>query len=786
MDAQARSAHAALNDAQREAVTHVEGPMLVLAGPGSGKTRVVTFRIAHLLEQGFLPRQILALTFTNKAAEEMRNRLVQLGADPSVWVGTFHRFCSRLLRQHASFAGLKENYSILDIDDSRKVLGAAISEARVEDSMVTPDKLGNAISWAKNQLIGPADYPQAGSGIWKSVVERVYPIYQRRLLAANCVDFDDLLMHVALMLRDQPDLRRSLDNRYRQIMVDEYQDTNLAQYAIVRALSVDHPNLTVVGDPDQSIYGWRGANLSNILEFEHDYPRVKVVKLERNYRSTPNILESADALIRHNTKRKAKVLLTEREAGEPVRLVCCPAAQDEAYLVARRIAAEIHAKRRRPRDFAIAYRMNSLSRQFELALTQQRVPYQVVQGLEFFQRKEVKDLLSYLHLVNNPANDAAVLRIINTPVRGIGKTTVQKLADFAAANRLTLLEAARRRGSSLGLAARASFSLERFVELFDKLRKSATASIEQLLSEVIVATGYRAELERSKDPEDLDRVANIDELVTAAREFDLAHPGPAPLEAFLEQTALVADTDALETSQDKVTLMTLHAAKGLEFPVVYLVAMEDGILPHERSLDREDQLEEERRLVFVGITRAREEVNASCGRIRDYRGTRRISAPSVFLAEMTGAETVVSGDESPTGGVDSSFDPFGEAAADAAGWHEERTDPDAAGAPQLRVFRPDGLTMDRCDAQDDDPPPRRTRRETAADRAAGLAMRMAGLPTVAPAYATGQRVRHPEYGEGVLTKISGIGPRSVGTVAFDGPAGTRKFVLGQVKREPAE
>ena len=810
-----------LNAEQRAAAEHVDGPLLILAGPGSGKTRVVTYRIAHLLQLGVLPRQVLALTFTNKAAEEMRNRVAKLGADPSVWVGTFHRFCSRLLRQHAHFVGLRENYSILDIDDSRKVLSAAMAEAGVEEAMVTVDKLGQAISWAKNQLIDPALYPQAGTGIWKAIVERVYPLYQRRLLAANCVDFDDLLMHVALMLRDQPDLRRSLDNRYRQIMVDEYQDTNLAQYAIVRALSVDHPNLAVVGDPDQSIYGWRGANLSNILEFEHDYPRVKVVKLERNYRSTPNILETADALIRHNSRRKAKVLLTERAAGEPVRLVCCPSANDEADLIARRVAADIRAKRRQPRDFAIAYRMNALSRQIELALHRHRIPYQVVQGLEFFQRKEVKDLLAYLHLVNNPANDAALLRIINTPVRGIGKTTVRKVADYATANRLTLIDAVRRGGSAIGLAGQASMSLARFVSLFDRLRKAATASIEQILAEVIEATGYRAELEKSKDEEDVERVANVDELVSAAREFDLANPQSAPLEAFLEQTALVADTDALEIDQNKVTLMTLHAAKGLEFPVVFLCALEQGILPHERSLKDDAQLEEERRLLFVGITRAEDELHLSFSQYRMNRGLTRPVIPSSFLMELPRASMEVHGplfddDDDMAGnagwgrrggrdGQDAALDDDSSYFQDAAGADDH--DADHAADNDNKVDNNAKNNSTKADRED----VRHERRGDLADvsdlpdaqapRKATVAPGIAGLKSAADLardgatgerpfspdlYRKGMRVRHPEYGIGTVVELSRSGLRRQGTVVFERDGQERRFVLLHSRMRPAD
>jgi len=787
-----------LNDAQREAAAHVEGPLLVLAGPGSGKTRVVTHRVAHLIATGVPAASIVALTFTNKAADEMRRRVAALVGPQPVEMGTFHRFAARLLRRHARQCGLTSDYSIFDPDDASAVLKRAAKSLGLTLSHTPIDRIAAVISRAKNDLLTPDSFePRLGRPV-DEVAARLWPVYQRMLLAANAVDFDDLLVHLARLLADDPELRATLDARHRFVLVDEYQDTNAVQYAIIRGLSIDHPNLAVTGDPDQAIYGWRGASIRNILEFERDYPAARVVTLEHNYRSTANILGTADRLIAHNRRRKPKRLVTAAAPGARVRIVLDASGQEEAERIAGEIAAAVESGRRTPRDFAILFRTAALSRSLELALRAARVPYQLVRGLEFFKRREIRDVVAWLRLLRNPRDDEAFLRVVNVPPRGIGRQSLDRLAAWAEDRGIGRLQAAAEADRVPGMPRRAARELTAFAALQAELGATAgrEASVADLLESVLDRSGYRRFLaDEAEDDEDgLERLANVEELVTAARQHDeacAADPGVLadgvdPLGGFLETTALVADADAWDPAAERVALMTFHAAKGLEFPVVYLVAMEDGILPHERSLDREDQLEEERRLVFVGITRAREEVNASCGRIRDYRGTRRISAPSVFLAEMTGAETVVSGDESPTGGVDSSFDPFGEAAADAAGWHEERTDPDAAGAPQLRVFRPDGLTMDRCDAQDDDPPPRRTRRETAADRAAGLAMRMAGLPTVAPAYATGQRVRHPEYGEGVLTKISGIGPRSVGTVAFDGPAGTRKFVLGQVKLEPAE
>ena len=409
-----------LTDAQREAVLHHDGPLLILAGPGSGKTRVVTHRIARLLSDGVPGQQILALTFTNKAAEEMRLRVERLAPGSQVWIGTFHRFCARLLRKYAAFVGLEENYTIYDTGDSAQALRRTIAQLQIDAAFTSPESVARAISWAKNSLITSDQYqPKSGNPVG-SVVQRIYPAYQAKLASSNAVDFDDLLLHVATLLRENSEVRASLDERYRFIMVDEYQDTNLAQYAIARALSIDHPNLAVTGDPDQSIYGWRGANLNNILDFEKDFSAVRVVRLERNYRSTKRILRVADELISHNLRRKKKALYTENEAGEAVRMVTYRGHKEEADGIAHEIAEEIAAGRRRARDFAIFYRTNALSRSFELALREAGVPYQMINGVEFFQRKEIKDVLAYLQLVNNPHDEVALLRVINADRRPAG------------------------------------------------------------------------------------------------------------------------------------------------------------------------------------------------------------------------------------------------------------------------------------------------------------------------------------------------------------------------------
>ncbi|MHB1034964.1 MAG: ATP-dependent helicase [Pirellulales bacterium] len=734
-----------LTPAQREAVEHVEGPLLILAGPGSGKTRVVTHRIAYLLHCGIPARQILALTFTNKAADEMKGRVERLAPSQPVWVGTFHRFCARLLRQYAPLVGLEENYTIYDAADSAQALRRTIEALGPETLFGTPDQIGAAISWAKNNLITAGDYTARPGHAIGTGVARVYPAYQARLLGSNAADFDDLLLHVATLLRENPEVRRTLDERFRFILVDEYQDTNLAQYTIVRALSIDHPNLAVTGDPDQSIYGWRGASIRNILEFEHDFPNVHVVRLEQNYRSTKRILRVAARLISYNVRRKKKDLFTDNDEGRPVRLVTYANNRDEADGIAERIAAAVRSGRRRARDFAIFYRINALSRTLEFALRGQGIPYQMVNGLEFYQRKEIKDVLAYLHLINNPRSDVALERIINTPARGISKPTVQHLRDFAAASGLTLLEAARRGHEIASLNKRAVAAVARFVAMFDQFSSLASASIEEILGNVLSASGYQQHLVESGTEEDQERLANTQELLTAAREFDDRNPGEGRLEAFLEEVSLVNDTDPWEETSDRVTLMTLHASKGLEFPVVFIVAVEQGLLPHERCVDHPDQLEEERRLLFVGITRAQEELQLSTAASRAFRGQTRTTVPSSFLMELPRDEMQLEG------------------------WAEPRSWEDFE-EPEYAGPRPAPETLS-------------TLRLTTAAELAG----QRAAPAVSPdAFHQGMLVRHPEYGLGKVVALSGAGSNRRATVDFTPSIGRKKFVLEQSPLRPVK
>lgn len=757
-----------LTDAQREAATHIDGPLLMLAGPGSGKTRVVTHRIAHMLLQGVQARNILALTFTNKAADEMKLRIDRLVPGQHLWMGTFHSFCARLLRQYGNLVGLADNFSILDTKDSKKALQSAVDEAKVDLSHASIDTVLWEISNAKSNLRTSEEYERESGSKFSGVSEitrQVYPVYERFLLRANSVDFDDLLLHVAVMLRDNPELRHDLDQRYKYIMVDEYQDTNLAQYAIVRALSLSNENLSVTGDPDQSIYAWRGASISNILEFEKDYPEAKVVRLEQNYRSTKRILRAADDLIANNKQRKQKELFTENDEGEPVRLVCFPHPNDESDAIAARIASEVESGKRSLRDYAIFYRVNAFSRPLEYALMKQGIPYQVVRGLEFFQRKEVKDLLSYLQLINNPSNDVAFNRVVNLPARGIGKTSLQHVINHAQRYQLTMLEACREAGLIESLSKRAATAINKFVTLIDVLITSIHLPVSDLLVEVVEETGYGDYVDAQDAKADEDRRGNVDELINAAREFEREMQA-STLEAFLEHVALVSDVDDLDADPDRVTLMTMHASKGLEFPSVFVVGVEHGILPHERSLEDPAAEEEERRLLFVGITRAEQQLQLSYCQRRTFRGQTRIASPSQFLYELPRDEMEC---HIPTGGLSTvGLGGLGS---------EYELEPDFMDETNSE-FEVDQSLSDYDQSE-----------ESASSIPAPLEEMAAQLKTAAQlvgkevrgkkktvAFHPGMQVQHHEYGIGVIMAMTGKGPKRTATVKFTDQQ-ERKFRL---------
>ncbi|MFO0958904.1 MAG: UvrD-helicase domain-containing protein [Isosphaeraceae bacterium] len=727
-----------LTPAQREAVAHRDGPMLVLAAAGSGKTRVITRRIAHLMEQGVRGRNILALTFTNKAAGEMKERIEAMAPDSGAWVGTFHGLCARLLRIYGEKLGLARGFTIYDQSDRVRAIKDAMEKLGVDESGVTPERVEALISRAKNDMIGPEKMAKWGDADHVAAVSaKVYKVYEERLKASSAVDFDDLLLHMVTILRQHADVRAELDARYRYILVDEYQDTNRAQYAIVRALSRDFPNLCVTGDPDQSIYGWRGANLNNILEFEHDYPGCKVVKLERNYRSTKNILRVADGLIRHNVRRKQKALLTENPEGQPVELTAYGTETEEAQAIAARIAGMVRDGDRSFRDIAVFVRMTALTRGLESALRSARIPYQVVGGVSFYERAEIKDVMAYLSLLANPKDDLAFLRAVNVPARGIGKTTLEHLGARAEALGIPLLAMAREANAVPGIKDKAARALRDFGLLMDELTAVRDHPAEEVIRKLLNLSGYHKFLEKDDKDGNQDRLANIEELVSAAREFDRDHPGGGVID-FLEEVTLASAVDRWKDDGGSVTLMTMHAAKGLEFPVVFILGIEEGILPHSRARDDESQLEEERRLLFVGITRARQELYLSQSRIREFRGQRSATIASRFLSELP--EDFLEVRE--RGG----FGDFSGGSTPRRPAVESRP----AGRFQLTT-------------------------------AASLAGAGAGPPAPAgsiDALRPGVTVLHPEYGLGRIVAVDGAGPNRKGRIAF-AVAGEKTFILAK-------
>ena len=647
--AQAEAILADLNEPQRQAVTHRDGPLLVLAGPGSGKTRVITRRAAYLVHTGVPPRNILAITFTNKAADEMKKRIEALGVARGMWVYTFHALGVRLLREFGPLAQVGPGFSIYDEADALRVIKEALNVCNVAEAVLKPEDARSRISDAKNRLLTPRDVEEQADWFDQKALSRVYEAYEQLLTQRNAVDFDDLLMKVAVVLRDHPDVTERLNIRFRYVLVDEYQDTNHAQYLIARALSQHHGNICATGDPDQSIYGWRGANIRNILEFERDFRDAVVVRLEQNYRSTGHILRVASELIKTNRHRKHKDLWTESGPGEPVRVWEFSDGDDEAERIAQTIA-DLRAQGRPYSDFAIFYRINAVSRGFEEALRARGIPYKIARGVEFYNRKEIRDVLAYLRVLVNPADQVALLRIINTPVRGIGKTTIERLTDHAKAGGHTLLETLADAEQVPGLGA-AGKRVHAFVTLLDQMKTALMVPVSEAVGTVLALSGLEESLREERDSGGEDRLANVQELVTAAVRYEQEVEEPS-LGDFLNRVSLASDQDAVDENAGVVMLMTLHAAKGLEFPFVFLVGLEQGLLPHERSLGpNQKDIEEERRLCFVGITRARRSLVLSSARQRLIRGRLEPRAGSQFLHELDPDSTVWEDFQTSAGGL---------------------------------------------------------------------------------------------------------------------------------------
>ncbi|HEV56961.1 MAG TPA: hypothetical protein ENN87_05625 [Phycisphaerales bacterium] len=627
-----------LTEAQRQAVCHVDGPLLVLAGPGSGKTRVITHRIVALTRKGVPPYHLCAITFTNKAAEEMRQRVLAMGLRRGVHISTFHSLCVRILRQYAEAAGLRPNFSIYDDSDQKRVMKEALAAAKVDTSRFQPARMLAAVGRCKNDLEDVDSVAERADDFYTKALAQAYRAYQARLAANNAVDFDDLLVKTAFLLRDHPEIRQVLSDRYRYLLVDEYQDTNHAQYQIAKGLALAHRNLCVTGDPDQSIYRWRGADIENILVFEKDWPDAVVVKLEENFRSRPHILQCADRLIAFNQRRKAKTLIPTREPAETA--VVVHNADDEyseaefvADAVAERLAQGVD-----PGQVAVFYRVNAMSRPVEEALIRRRLPYQVVRGVEFYNRKEIRDMLAYLKVVANPDDNVAFLRAVGTHPRGIGKTTLDRLQTWAEKHGLSLDAAARRAGKADVLPSAARSKLAAFAAMIEGFRAEVEGPVAPLMERVFEESGYAVYLAAAGTKEE-SAIENVEELINAAALYDRTVETPS-LADWLQTIALYSDTDAYESGSGKVSLMTLHAAKGLEFDNVFIVGLEEGLLPHERSMDDPEQMEEERRLLFVGITRAREHLVLVYSRYRTIHGQFLATAPSPFLYELgyTGQE----------------------------------------------------------------------------------------------------------------------------------------------------
>ncbi|WP_418613211.1 DNA helicase PcrA [Veillonella parvula] len=626
-----------LNKEQQQAVQHTEGPLLILAGAGSGKTKVLTVRIAHLLAQGVNPYEILAITFTNKAAKEMKSRVEGLVGDVAnrIWLSTFHSFCAKFLRfEIDSFLGYNSNFTIYDTSDSQAVIKAALKALNLDDKYYPVGAMIAAISDAKNQLLFASDFRKQARDFYQQKVADVYEYYERELRKNNALDFDDLLLVAVKLLQSNAAVLDKYSHRFRYVMIDEYQDTNHAQYLLAKLLASHWKNIAVVGDADQSIYAWRGADIQNILDFEKDYPNCTSIKLEQNYRSTKIILDAANAVIDNNEGRPEKNLWTDKTEGAKIQHFTAQSEHEEAAFIGDTIAKKHDIYDVPYGDMAILYRTNAQSRVLEEALIKRALPYTMVGGTKFYDRKEIKDVLAYLRVLYNPFDDLSLLRIINVPKRSIGATTVAKLQEYARANGTSLFMTLTQLHLIDSIKGKTKEKLEEFgILIFTLVSEMENRTVLDILESILDRTGYLTQLEESTDPQDQARAENIGELLSVAKDFQDTNPS-GTVEDFLEQVALVNDVDSFEQEESKVTLMTLHAAKGLEFPIVFLCGLEEGLFPHSRTLMNPEEIEEERRLAYVGITRAEKELYISNATTRTVFGRTSSYLPSRFIDEI--------------------------------------------------------------------------------------------------------------------------------------------------------
>ncbi|GIO62844.1 DNA helicase PcrA [Paenibacillus cineris] len=754
-----------LNPQQRQAVEATDGPLLIMAGAGSGKTRVLTHRIAYLIATRKAPPWgILAITFTNKAAREMQDRVAKLVGNEGrdIWVSTFHSMCVRILRRDIERIGFTSNFSILDSTDQLSVIRNCMKDLNLDTKKFEPKAIQSVISTAKNELVTPAQYEQKAGDYFEGLVAKVYTMYQKRLKANNSLDFDDLIMATIQLFKEVPEVLDFYQKKFQYIHVDEYQDTNRAQYMLCRMLADSHHRICVVGDSDQSIYRWRGADISNILNFEEDYPEARTILLEQNYRSTATILNAANEVIGQNTGRKPKKLWTDKGEGAKIKVYRADSEHDEGYFVTSEISKNVN-QGKSYQDHAILYRTNAQSRVIEEILIKSDIPYQIVGGIKFYDRKEIKDMLAYLRLLSNPDDDISLTRIINVPKRSIGDTTVAKLAAAAAergASIFRVLEFV----DDLGFAGRTRNALVEFYDMISALHQMVEyLSVTELTEKMLEMTQYRVDLQRENTIESRSRLENIDEFLSVTMEFEKNNEDKS-LVAFLTDLALIADIDSMNDSEedrtDAVVLMTMHSAKGLEFPVVFIIGMEEGVFPHSRAFQDNEELEEERRLAYVGITRAEQQLFLSCAQMRTLFGRTTANPPSRFLDEIPEElkeDTVVARDRYRRGGniggsyggrgFGSGGSNFGRSAAPSS----------QSGSTATSVGRESRVTVTTS---------------TPAKMAA------AGSTSDLTALKAGDKVSHGKWGIGTVVSVKGSGNDTELQIAFPAPVGVKRLLAG--------
>ena len=729
-----------LNPEQREAVEWPGGPLLIFAGAGSGKTRVITHRIARLIRDGVHPSRILAVTFTNKAAREMKERISTLVGDQisSMWIGTFHSLCARMLRIDGKAIGIEPNFVIYDDSDQLSLIREIFKAKNIDDKSIQPRSVLNEISSAKEKLLTPEKFSDKATGFFERVAAEVYKSYNALLKKANALDFDDILFYTVRLLEQRQDVLEKYQERFLHVLVDEYQDVNFAQYQIVHHMAGKHRNVVVVGDDDQSIYAWRGADVGLILRFGSDHPDAKIVKLERNYRSTKNILTAANAVIQKNRGRANKQLWTENDEGTPITLTQAGTEQDEAMMVADAILKDVRTGRRNYGDFAVLYRTNAQSRVVEEAFLTMRIPHVLVGGVRFYERKEVKDMLSYLRLTFNRQDDVSVRRVINNPTRGIGAGAMSSIEGWASERGLPLWQSLKEQEVQSGLPKKSASGLRAFISAIEDAAELAeNGPVTPVLKSLMNNSGYLEMLKAERSEESISRLENLQELTNVTMEYDATSESPS-LGGFLESVSLVADVDNLAEGGEAVTLMTLHSAKGLEFPVVYLVGLEEGVFPHSRSLTSDSELEEERRLCYVGMTRAREELHLVHAHRRSLYGQPNFNRRSRFL------------DDLPAEILDTLSHSGYAMPADTRSVYQERSGSYRTPTPAANILEPKPALRS---------------------------------PSYKPPFEVGQRVRHGKFGIGVVVACNPIRNDTEVTVAFPGVVGVKKLAQSFAKLE---